>query len=101
MLPAGVSDESSPLPELQMQSAVRPALPAELPGEARVTDQQPAEATRSGAPAWLDTDLGIPPARRRNRLPEPKQKLPSLNIFALVKDWIGAQAFQPSFAFTS
>ncbi|EIE19936.1 hypothetical protein COCSUDRAFT_3622, partial [Coccomyxa subellipsoidea C-169] len=30
-----------------------------------------------------------PPASRRDRLPDPKETLPSLNLFSLVKEWIG------------
>ena len=84
-LPAGVTDDSLPLPEVHLESASLPVLLA----DARLRDQQPREGTCTGVPAWLDTDLGIPPARRRTRLPEPKQKLPELNVFSLVKDWIG------------
>ncbi len=41
-------------------------------------------------PPWMRTELGIPPSSRRDRLPDPKEPLPSVNLFSLVKDWIGA-----------
>ncbi|KAK9916859.1 hypothetical protein WJX75_008061 [Coccomyxa subellipsoidea] len=37
----------------------------------------------------MRTELGTPPASRRDRLPIPKEPLPSVNIFSLIKDWIG------------
>ena len=40
-------------------------------------------------PRWLHTELGRVPEKRRGSLPEPKQKLPSINIFNIVRDWIG------------
>ena len=88
-LPAGINDESLPVPELHTESALLPVLPADLPADAGLIDQHSGEGTCTSAPAWLDTDLGIPPAKRRASLPEPKQKLPVLNVFSLVKDWIG------------
>lgn len=38
---------------------------------------------------WLETDLGRPPAQRRTRLPDPVQELPGINLWSLIKDWIG------------
>ena len=40
--------------------------------------------------SWLETELGRPPTQpRRTRLPDPKQPLPGINLFSLIKDWIG------------
>ena len=39
---------------------------------------------------WMSTKLGNPPAQRRDSLPHPKQELPPLNMFSLVKGLIGA-----------
>ena len=40
-------------------------------------------------PPWMATELGIPPASRRDKLPDPKEPLPDVNLLTLVKDWIG------------
>jgi hypothetical protein len=43
-----------------------------------------------GTGKWLQTELGRPPARpRRTRFPDPVQALPGINLWSLIKDWIG------------
>ena len=41
-------------------------------------------------PEWLKKTLpGEAPRQRRTAFPKPKQKLPTINIFNIIKDWIG------------
>ena len=77
-----------------------PALSPDEEAEAEFEEQQASlrertlsvgkQAESAGlTPRWLHTDLGKVPEKRRGSLPEPKQKLPSINIFNIVRDWIG------------
>ena len=77
-----------------------PALSPDEEAEAELEEQQASlrertllvgkKAEAAGlTPRWLHTELGKVPEKRRGSLPEPKQKLPSINIFNIVRDWIG------------
>jgi hypothetical protein len=48
----------------------------------------PAEASTSASAHWLDTDLGKP-QQRRDRLPLHNGVIPSVNLWTLIRDWIG------------
>ena len=77
-----------------------PALSPDEEAEAELEEQQASlrertlsvgkKAEAAGlTPRWLHTEVGKVPEKRRGSLPEPKQKLPSINIFNIVRDWIG------------
>lgn len=90
---SAAAQDASPLTH---PSSAAPAAELEAALE-RQTSSVPAAAEAAGLrPAWLDTELGRPPAKRRSSLPKPKQKLPSINIFNIVRDWIG-EPYLPCF----
>ncbi len=66
---------------------------SELEAYQRQLSSLPAELEAAGlVPEWARASslLGQEyPKHHRESLPKPKQKLPALNIFSIIKDWVG------------
>ena len=46
-------------------------------------------STGGASRPWLETELGVPPVRRRGSLPHHDKQIPSVNLWSLIRDWIG------------
>ena len=89
------SQGSSPLTH---PSSSGPPAPAQL--EAAYEQQQDSLTTQLETagliPEWLKKASPTEaPKQRRTAFPKPKQKLPTINIFNIIKDWIGEPLFFP------
>ncbi|CAL8466530.1 g6066 [Coccomyxa elongata] len=93
------ADEEFASPASSYQTCFSEQDPMDLSGMSRIyrtscavsVAEAPASTSAPvGGAEWLQTDLGRPPAQpRRTRLPDPVQELPGINLWSLIKDWIG------------
>ena len=77
-----------------MPSAEPPAPPPRAsaecaPREPANSASATAHSTGGSNRPWLDTELGVPPVRRRGSLPHHDKQIPSVNLWSLIRDWIG------------
>ena len=76
--------------KLSQPSQTAPSTPDTREAKNRRSETAECLTSAQYEPPWMRTELGTPPASRRDRLPIPKEPLPSVNIFSLIKNWIGA-----------
>ena len=90
-LPGSAEEDADPAAHAD-RAAAEPDRAAAEPDRAAADVFPAADASTSrptGSTEWLDTELGVPPGRRRDRLPEHSASIPSVNLWSLIKDWIG------------